>query len=293
MTTTDSPDQNNRGRCCNRVSSVLFTTVAVTIGLICITLNIPARAQIATGQAEQRAMEPSASPGSNGQSIEVHVTPYFWLPWTSIGISPSNSRIPSASETIDPGKLISHLTWVPFMGSAEFRSGQFGLLVDYLHTPLKSGIGTRNILFAGGGASFGLDTGTAMFLYRPWVQADQFIDVGMGVRPWGLDGSISLNEGLLPAFTVSRGLSWADPLLAVRYHREFGNGFSATAYGDVGGFGLGAHIDWQVVGTIDYAVNPGIDAHVGFRSLNFNYGAPRAGFNVNMNGPIVSATLRF
>jgi hypothetical protein len=48
-----------------------------------------------------------------------------------------------------------------------------------------------------------------------------------------------------------------------------------------------------VIGTIDYAVNSWTDAHVGFRSSNFNYGAPRANFNVNMYGPIISATLHF
>jgi hypothetical protein len=98
---------------------------------------------------------------------------------------------------------------------------------------------------------------------------------------------------LLPAVNVTAGGAWADPLLAVRYHRELGNGFGATAYGDVGGFGLAAHIDWQIIGTIDYELKPGIDLHAGFRSLNFNFGAPRAGFDVNMYGPIVAATFRF
>ena len=27
------------------------------------------------------------------------------------------------------------------------------------------------------------------------------------------------------------------------YHRDFGNGFGFTTYGDLGGFGVGAHID--------------------------------------------------
>jgi hypothetical protein len=92
---------------------------------------------------------------------------------------------------------------------------------------------------------------------------------------------------------VSNGLSWADPLIAARYHRELGNGYSATAYGDLGGFGIGAHFDWQLVGTIDYALKSWIDLHVGFRSLNFSYGAPAANFNVSMYGPILSATFRF
>jgi len=132
-----------------------------------------------------------------------------------------------------------------------------------------------------------------VFLYRALAAPDQYVDVGIGVRGWGLAGGISLNEGLLPALNVSNGLSWADPLLAARYHRDLGDGFSLTAYGDVGGFGLGAHLDWQLIGTIDYAVASGVDLHAGFRSLNFNYGAPRADFNFNMNGPIIAATIRF
>ena len=93
--------------------------------------------------------------------------------------------------------------------------------------------------------------------------------------------------------TVANGLAWADPLIAGRYHYDFGNGFAATAYGDLGGFGLGAHFDWQLLGTIDYAIRPGLDLHAGFRSLNFSYGAPRANISMNMNGPIISATFRF
>ena len=134
-----------------------------------------------------------------------------------------------------------------------------------------------------------------MFLYRPLALPDQYVDVGAGFRAWGFDGDISLSPRFqrLSAVNVSHGGAWADPLIAMRYHLELGNGYSATAYGDVGGFGIGAHVDWQLVGTVDYTLRPGIDLHAGFRSLNFNVGAPRADFNVNMYGPIVSATFRF
>jgi len=108
-----------------------------------------------------------------------------------------------------------------------------------------------------------------------------------------LSGGITLNEGLLPSINVTSGTSWADPLIGLRYHRDLGNGFGATAYGDIGGFGLGAHLDWQLLGTIDYALKDWVDLHGGFRSLNFNYSLPRSNLNVNMYGPIIAATLRF
>jgi hypothetical protein len=84
---------------------------------------------------------PPASP-----AIEILATPYLWLPWTSVGVRPADTRLSSASTTIGPGDLITHLTWVPFMGEAEFRSGPFGLLTDYIHAPLKAGVSTKNVL---------------------------------------------------------------------------------------------------------------------------------------------------
>jgi hypothetical protein len=84
-------------------------------------------------------------------------------------------------------------------------------------------------------------------------------------------------------------------LVGGRYHRELGNGFGLTAYGDLGGFGVGAHVDWQVIGTVDYAPSSSLSLHLGYRSLNFNYqgSASNLGFNVHMPGPILAGTFRF
>src|SRR3954447_11231577 len=253
------------------------------------------------GLAEARAQQPvdqpppAPPPATLLPGIEVLANPYLWFPWTSVGIRPSDTRLPSASDTIGAGKLISHLTWVPFMGQAEFHNDQFGVVTDFIHAPVKSGISTRDILFGGGTGNFTLNTGSAVFLYRALALPNQNADIGLGFRAWGLDGQIALDplRQRVPSVTVANGLSWADPLIAARYHYDFGNGFAATAYGDLGGFGVGAHFDWQLLGTIDYAMRPGLDLHVGFRSLNFSYGAQRANISMNMNGPIISATFRF
>ena len=255
-------------------------------------------ALVLIGLSEARAQQPTDQPlppATLLPDIEVLATPYVWFPWISAGIRPADTRLPSPSNTIDPGSLYSHLTWVPFMSQAEFRNGSYGVITDFIHAPLKSGISTRDILFGGGTGNFTMNTGSAVVLYRALTLPNQNADLGLGFRAWGLDGTIALNprRERVPPVTVANGLAWADPLIAARYHYDFGNGFAATAYGDLGGFGVGAHFDWQLLGTIDYAMRPGLDLHVGFRSLNFSYGAPRANISMNMNGPIISATFRF
>jgi hypothetical protein len=57
-------------------------------------------------------------------------------------------------------------------------------------------------------------------------------------------------------------------------------------YADIGGFGVGAHADWQVIGTVDYALNSWINLRPCYRSLHFNYTTEvgSIGFNIDMRG---------
>lgn len=235
----------------------------------------------------------SAQQASVEPEWQTLVTPYLWMPWTGVGVNPSRERLPSKSGTVDFGQLIDHMSWIPFMGSMEFRNGDYGILLDYLHAPVRAGLNTPNILFGGAGVGGTIDTGSAMFFYRAFARPNQYLDLGAGARVWGFNTALSLNEGLLRPVSITGGGAWADPLLSMRYHYDFGNGFGATAYGDVGGFGLGANVDWQVIGTVDYAYRSWIDLQAGFRSLNFNYSLPRAGLDMHMYGPIIAATFRF
>src|SRR6185437_2199220 len=147
--------------------------------------------------------------------------------------------------------------------------------------------------FQGGNAGLKADTGTGIALYRFLEDPVQFADAGLGFRAWGFSANLSLNPGLLQGAAVNRSAGWADPLIGGRYHRELGNGFGLTAYGDVGGFGLGAQVDWQILLTLDYRLNSWVDLRGGIRSLNYTYRGKSAEFTEHMYGPILAATFHF
>jgi hypothetical protein len=225
--------------------------------------------------------------------FEVKVTPYLWLPWIHTGVHPRDPALPSVSSTVTPGDLLRHITWIPFMGAAEIRSGQFTAAIDFIHAPLKGDIQTGDLLFAGGSGDLTMNTGTGMFFYRPWATSRQYFDIGAGFRVWNFDGEITLEPARLPIppVTLTRGATWTDGLVGGRYHVNFENGFGATAYGDVGGGG--ARIDWQLVGSVDYKPKGWPVLSAGFRSLNFNFQAEHARFNSNFYAPYIAATFRF
>jgi hypothetical protein len=241
-----------------------------------------------------------ASPGSAQEAAalgqpQFFVTPYLWLSGVYTTTATPLERASQVNSSVGPFEALSKLNGVPFMGSAEVRFGPIGLLGDVLHLAVGSNITTRNVLYQGGKVDLTANTGTALTLYRLLEQPNQYADFGGGFRSWGFGANVQLNPGTLQGASVNRRAGWGDPLIAGRYHYDFGNGFGATAYGDIGGFGLGAHTDWQVIGTVDYALNSWINLRIGYRSLNFNYSASDSnlGFNVHMRGPIFAGTFRF
>jgi hypothetical protein len=228
--------------------------------------------------------------------LQLIAYPYLWLAGVNIGITTPLARAPQINGSVGAFEVLGDLNNVPFMGAAELRYGPFGVLADALHIPLGIPITTRNIFFSGGNTGLVTSIVTSDFLYRLLDQPAQTIDGGLGFRFWGISTDTILSgRGPLPTVSVSDSGSWTDPLIAARYHRDFGNGFGLTAYGDVGGFGIAAHADWQITGTLDYSLKSWLDLRLGYRSLNVSYSASRRplGFDVHMKGPIIAATLRF
>ena len=275
------------------MQSITTSTVAAVVCLASATaLPVGARAE---DQADDRAAQAIvAPPPSDPPRIEFLVNAYVWLPWTYVGVHPTSRLLPSASSIFSPYKFIKRITWAPFLGEAEVRSGAFGVLVDYLHAPLTAGVDSSRILLGAGRVGVGVDMGTAMFLYRPLRGPIETLDLGVGVRAWGFRGDLDLSRAPLPLppIAVSSGSAFADPLIGARYRRDLGNGFSATAYGDVGG-GPGGDLQWQVVATVDYKKTSWPELHFGFRDMSFNHTSPQTRVIVNMFGPVISSTFRF
>ena len=250
-----------------------------------------ALATIGAGPSSACAQEATGPYG-----MQFSVTPYYlWL--SGIGTT-IKTPIPQRSEVnsfVGPFELLGHLNGVPFFGAFEVRQGPLGFLGDVIDVPVRTSITTHDVFYNGGTAELKTKMGTGLVVYRLLDQPTQFADAGLGVRAWDFSADVSLNPGLLAGTSINRSSGWGDPLIGGRYHYDFGNGFGATAYGDFGGFGVGAHVDWQVIGTFDYVLNSSTSFHLGYRSLNFNYQASSSvlGFNVHMKGPILAATLSF
>jgi hypothetical protein len=248
------------------------------------------------GAVPAGAQETTLLPGG----AQFITNPYLWLGGIHETVTTPIPRASSVNIDVDPIQVLGDLNAVPFMGSLEIRDEPFGLFGDALHIPLGTGLKTHNIAFNGGSAQIIQNTGTALLLYRFVDVPTQYADLGLGFRAWGFTTDVNLNPGQLPGMTSNENATWGDPLIGGRYHIDLPagflpSGFGFSAYGDVGGFGVNAHSDWQLIGTIDYTPSPWINLHLGYRTLNFDYTASQIaiGFNVHLRGPILAATIKF
>src|SRR6266851_2365989 len=156
-----------RDQSCNFILSALVS-LAVALAAIGAGMH-PASAQDA------------ATPGG----MQFFVTPYLWLSGINATTKTPLPREPEVNSDVSAIDLLSHLSGVPFMGSAEIRYGPFGLLGDVLHVPVSTTIRTHDVFFQGGKAALNTNTGTALLLYRVLAAPTQYADLAAASAPGG------------------------------------------------------------------------------------------------------------
>jgi len=249
---------------------------------------ITGAALLGAGTFAKSAVAQQASP----QQWEFYVTPYLWFSGVSGTLKSLNRNIPEQNVEASFGNILSHLDAIPVMVSAEVRYGRFGLLTDIMAISVQSDIVTKNVLFTGGSANLTQVIGSALGTYRVLESGRQSLDVGIGVRAFGMSTKFSLNPGLLPGFSISPSASWADPIVGARYHIDLSPRWGLTAYADIGG-GPNSQFTWQLLGSVDYRVASWVVMRIGYRNLRFQYESDALRQNMEMSGPILGATIQF
>lgn len=98
-------------------------------------------------------------------------------------------------------------------------------------------------------------------------------------------------------FVFRAGDDWVDPLVGVIASTALGKNASAAVRADVGGFGVGSDLAWQVVGSFSYRVSPHVALVAAYRHLDLDYdsgsGSNRFRFDAAMSGPALGATFQW
>jgi hypothetical protein len=214
------------------------------------------------------------------------------------------------------------------MGAFEARKGPFAVMTDLVYMKLgvsDSGARARSVhprvggtLAAAVSLQFEMFIAEAALAYElfSWRGAapgmETSIDLYGGGRFWwqNAEASLALTAGLtIGDLTISGGraiaasgdVTWFDPLVGLRLRHHFSPGTELVLRGDVGGFGAGSNISWQIMGYLswDFARTQHVvwSGMLGYRALyvDFEKGTGNTLYEYDMltHGPIVGVTARF
>jgi len=93
--------------------------------------------------------------------------------------------------------------------------------------------------------------------------------------------------------TISRDDFWFDPYVGLRTRYNFNKTFYTAVRGEIGGFGVGSDLMWQVEGVVGINLTHCIFTEVGYRALGVDYNNDGLLFDAVTHGPQITTGITF
>jgi len=116
------------------------------------------------------------------------------------------------------------------------------------------------------------------------------IDALTGFRYWHLAESLTFKPSAL-GLSFSNSQNWVDPLVGGRIQLALAHKVAVNVLGDVGGWGIGAHLDYQVAGLLSFRIKPTWNLQAGYRYVGVDYRSGGFLFDVITSGVIFGLTM--
>lgn len=248
------------------------------------------KAPVASSEGAQPA--DSAPPPAAASGWEFSAAPNLWLAGLKgdVGIV---SQVEPVGVDLSFGDILGALKFGA-MGSFEARNGRFVASADVIYMSLgtSDNIEIREVDFLNAELDVKTFISTLTAGYRAVDQDRLFMDVFAGGRIISMKTSLDL-QGPRRSFSGSKSETWVDPVIGARFQAPLGPDWSVTTYGDVGGFGVGSHLTWQLLGLVQYDLSRSWTLTAGWRHLDIDYENNGFVFDAAMDGPIIGVVYRF
>lgn len=269
-------------------------------------------------------------PEAPASGWQFRLTPYAWAPSINgdVTVRGQTANIDfSFWDLFDSGSSKSELqSLAALMGYAEARKGPWALYGDVVWTSFdlsggavrqRNPIGNLSVS-ASTKANLGYDvtmaeSGVTYEVARWGTMRPTALDILGGARYWNQDLNLSLAVDTsidVPKLGLRRSgsravassgtLEWVDPFVGMRLRHQLAPGHELQFLGDIGGFGAGSDLTWQLFA--GYAFDFGFWSNtlrgvVGYRALAVDYSEENNGHNNNLDvvlyGPVAGLSFRW
>ena len=260
---------------------------------------------------------------------EFRVTPYAWAPSVNgdVTVHGQSANIDmSFWDLFDSGSSGAQLdSLAALMGYVEARNGRWGIYGDIVWGKFdfsgdavkqRNPIANLNVsAHAKGGLDYEITMAESGVTYEVarWARTNSAtaLDLLGGARYWNqeldlslaVDASVDLgNLGLQRsgslAIARSGTLEWVDPFVGFRVRHELSPGRELQFLGDIGGFGVGSDLTWQLFAGYGFDFwQSSLHGVIGYRALAVDYsqnnGPNKNNLDLILHGPVVGLSFRW
>jgi hypothetical protein len=220
------------------------------------------------------------------------IAPYVMFPnmkgETGVG------NLPDVAVDEGPGDIFENLQFGAML-YAEARNDDWAIGSDVLYMKLESEVLPQSQVIDGEAevAQLGWELAVLRRL-PPWFE------LGLAVTWNKIDADVDIVVSALPnAPAISGGLDeeWVDPSIVARAVAPIGEKWRFEARGNVGGFGVGSEMFYQLQLDFVYAMSDRWQFGLGYRYIDVDYesgsGATRFLYDMSTFGPVLEAGFRF
>jgi hypothetical protein len=240
-----------------------------------------------------------SSPPFFNSPWKFEVAPYVWLPALQGDLTVRGRTADIDLDLGDTLELLVEDFQFAAMGRAEARKGNLLLTLDLLYLNLddeqttarglETNVGLK-LLITEFGAGYRLGT----WPLSPDVWPAVSFDVLTGGRYVFLEPSIAIDgDPRGRRIDIERDVDWIEPFVGGRFLLTLSKRITIGVRGDVGGFGVGSDLTWNLVGSVQYQVSRRVALEGGYRAMDIDYAQGSGGLDVLMHGPLLGAVFRF
>jgi len=240
------------------------------------------------------AEEPVAPPvADSGMTGALYL--YGWVPWVDgdVGVN----GLGPVDVSLDPKDIIDALD-MAFIAAGEVRSGPVGVFGDLLYLDTSATQATPfQIIYNSATVEVTQTIATAMLTYQLYESGENWVQGLAGARYVGMDTTVSLDGGGGIIFPVdpsaSENISWWDPMVGIRVRQSLGNNWFFTGGALIGGFGVGADLDWDVNAGLAYKFTDSFSVAFTYRALGIDYNKDGDVIDLVNQAPLIAFAVTF
>jgi opacity protein-like surface antigen len=175
----------------------------------------------------------------------------------------------------------------------QVRYKDVGIVFDGAWLQLKTDGNAPSGLYSGTEIKSDIGFATMELSYRLPPLGKLQSELVAGARIWHVSMTMDFEAGIAPATSTEDSRTWYDPVVGARFRYDFTRHWYVAVFGDAGGFGAGADLEWEVFGGVGYQFTSVFSATVGYRYMHINYDDNNFAMDVGIQGFILGLGFHF